>query len=377
MIVLHLIKTAIGATWAYRQIRELKLNGLDVKVVMPEGPMCKEYRDIGVDVYTLQTAFSIKKPWENVGIVINLRRIIDKVNPDIVHSHFVATTLIMRLALLGNCNIKKIFHVPGPLHLEHWLYRRIDLITSNKYDYWIASCEWTKKCYLLNGISESRVGLVYYGVDIKDHVSKLRSNTLRKDYNIPSDAFVIGNVSYFYKPKTYLGQKRGLKGHEDLIDAFNMISNIKPNSYLVFVGGPWGDSEKYMESVKKYATNKNIIFTGFRSDVQTIYPDFDLACHPSHSENVGGAVESMLCGVPTIATQVGGFPDLIEDNVTGWLVPPKSPAALSECILSVVNTGGLSNEVAIRGKEKARSLLDVRNNSKFLLKFYHKIVGVK
>src|SRR5690606_31044154 len=104
----------------------------------------------------------------------------------------------------------------------------------------------------------------------------------------------------------------------------------------VFVGGAWNKAYSYEKQIREYAERKGgdrFVFLGTRNDVLELYPDFDVAVHPSHSENLGGAVESLLLKVPTIATNVGGFPDIVIDGETGWLVPPGRPDKLAEKIL--------------------------------------------
>jgi glycosyltransferase involved in cell wall biosynthesis len=115
------------------------------------------------------------------------------------------------------------------------------------------------------------------------------------------------------------------------------------------------------------------VFLGTRSDVPELYPDFDLVVHPSHHENVGGAVESLLLGVPTIATNVGGFPDLIKPGETGWLVPPKSPRRLAETILEAIHDPCRSRQMALKGQALTRSLFDVKNTAREVADFYGRI----
>ena len=73
-------------------------------------------------------------------------------------------------------------------------------------------------------------------------------------------------ISYFYKPKRYLLQKRGIKGHEDFIDA---IAQVRKASEVigVVIGDAWGDARS-MLNVKRYAHDKcrdGVVFTGFRT----------------------------------------------------------------------------------------------------------------
>lgn len=377
MKVLHLLKTSTGATWALRQLRELVKLGVDVHVALPDGPLVSAYQEFGITTHILQSALDIKKPWRNIAGFKAIKQLVEHIKPDIIHSHFVATTLAMRLALGKNHPIKRIFHVPGPLHLEHKLFRKIELLTAGKADYWLGSCRWTVKAYERYGISPHRIGLAYYGVDINQFKAGLSAN-LHQELHLSADTQIIGNVAYFYAPKKHLGQKRGLKGHEDLIDAIDIVSKSKKNIVGVFVGGPWDGCQQYMDEVVNYANSKQFgryFFLGLRHDVQNLYGDFTLTVHPSHSENVGGAVESLFCQSPTIATNIGGFPDLVIPNKTGWLVPAQNPQALANQIIEALDSPTQREVLAKQGNELAKKMFDVRQNAADIFKYYQNLLS--
>lgn len=376
MRVVHLLKTSVGASWALRQLRELVKLGVEVHVILPSGPLVEAYQDNGVKTHIFQPAVCLSRPWLNISKFKKFRDLINTIQPNIIHSHFVATTFTMRLALGKLHPVKRIFHVPGPLHLEHSFFRAAEIIFSGPNDFWLASCEWTRQRYISSGISPSRLGLVYYGVDLPGK-PLVRTGLLREEFGIPPDAPVVGNVAYFYAPKRYLGQKVGLKGHEDLIAAMEIAGKQIPGLTCFLVGGPWAGADGYFEHVKKLAEqakNSRIIVTGYRSDVHQIYQDFDVAVHPSHSENVGGAVESLLHEVPTIATNVGGFPDLVRPGETGWLVPPKAPDELARAIVKALSDPQQAACFARAGRHKVEELLDVRKNAKDILEYYNNLL---
>jgi len=377
MKVLHLLKTSTGATWALRQLRELVKLGVEVHVALPDGPLVSAYQDFGINTHILQTAIDIKKPWTNLSRFKALRKLVADIKPEIIHSHFVATTLTMRLALGKNHSVKRIFHVPGPLHLEHKLFRTAELLTAGKADYWLGSCRWTVSAYQRFGIAPQRIGLVYYGVDLDQFKVGLTAN-LHQELGLSPQTQIIGNVAYFYAPKKHLGQKRGLKGHEDLIDAIDIASKANKNIVGVFVGGPWDGCQDYMNEVVEYAKNKQFghyHFLGLRRDIQNLYGDFTLTVHPSHSENVGGAVESLFCQSPTIATDIGGFPDLVIPHKTGWLVPAKDPKTLANQILKALESPEQLKTYAEQGRELAQEMFDVRHNAADILNYYQKLLS--
>jgi glycosyltransferase involved in cell wall biosynthesis len=200
---------------------------------------------------------------------------------------------------------------------------------------------------------------------------------LRRELRLDPSTPVVGMVAYIYAPKRYLGQTRGLKGHEDLFDAMAECLRQDPSLRCVVVGGAWNGAVWYERRVKEYARatcGDRVIFLGTRSDIPDLYPDMDVVCCPSHSENVGGAAESLMLAIPTIATTVGGFPDLVRPGETGWLVPPRDPPALAKAIREALADRSAAKEMAQRGRALARHLFDVRRTAAEVHDAYQRIL---
>lgn len=377
MRVLQLVKTSTGAVWAWRQMRELVGRGVEVHVALPfDGPLVEKYRSVGVTTHNLQTDLAAYKPWQYYGLFRAVNHLVNEVAPDIIHSHFVGTTLTARLALRGRSSIPRIFQVPGPLHLEHGLSRAIELASAGVRDAWIGTCEWTCQLYRRRGVNPSRLFLSYYGTDLDQFVAG-QPGSLRQELGLSPETKVVGMVAYMYAPKRSLGQTRGLKGHEDLIDAIAQLRQTEPNLKAVFVGGAWQGATAYEQEVRAYGQTKcgtDAIFLGTRPDIQRLYPDFDVAVHPSLSENVGGAVESLLLAVPTIASNVGGLPDLVQPDRTGWLVPPHQPGQLAQTIQEVLANSDTAYQRALCGQALARQLFDVRETAKQVQEIYQSLI---
>ena len=377
MTVLHLLKIA-GSAWALDQMRSLVELGVRVHVAVPPGPLEERYRSAGVVVHPVQLAFPSRAPWRFAGVAGALRALVAEVRPDVIHSHFVATTLTMRLALGRDHPVPRVFQVPGPLHLEHRFFRWLDLAVAGPRDSWIGTCRWTYDCYRQCGVSAGRVFFSYYGTDVEAASGDQPPGKLRAELGLDDQVKLVGMVSYIYPPKRYLGHTRGIKGHEDLIDALAIALESRPDLLLVVVGGAWKGARAYEARLRRYARRRcgdRAVFLGTRDDVRQLYPDFDVAVHPSLSENVGGAFWSLLQGVPTIATRVGGFPDLVRDGETGWLVPPRDPPALAKAILESLRDPRHSRSMALRGRELARELFDLSKTGREILEVYERVVN--
>ncbi|MDB5352388.1 MAG: glycosyl transferase family 1 [Planctomycetota bacterium] len=377
MRALHLIKTSVGASWALRQMRELVGLGVEVHAALPPGgPMIRHYEAAGVVVHSGQLDFPIRELWRWPDRRRAMRELVSRVRPDLIHSHFVGTTLTMRLALGRDHPLPRVFQVPGPLHLEHPLFRRAELRTAGPADRWIGACRWTCRRYRACGIPEDRLFLSYYGADLESFHGRAPGK-LRRELGVDAGTRLVGMVAYLYAPKRFLGQARGLKGHEDFIDALALVLKREAGVLGVCIGGAWGGATAYEGRVRAYAARRlgdRLRFLGTRGDVPELYPDLDVAVHPSHSENVGGAVESLLMEVPTITTDVGGFPDLVISGETGLLVPPRDPPRLASAIREVLDDRAGARAMAARGGARARELFDARSSAAEIREIYREIL---
>ena len=379
MKILNLVKTSVGGHWALRQMQELVRLGVAVHAVLPErGGLWNQYRQSGIRVHCLDTDFPVRMPWALARRCAALRRLVRQVKPDLLHSHFVGTTLTMRLALRSETQIPRIFQVPGPLHLENRFFRKAEIGSARTNDHWIATCLATRARYWREGVSRQRVHLSYYGTDSRQILGRKTRGRLRGLLGLAAGVPLVGMVAYLYPPKRFLGQTRGIKGHEDLIDAIAIASRNVPDLRVVFIGGAWNGAVTYERQVRRYAVERvgeRALFLGTRSDVAELYADLDVAVHPSHSENLGGAVESLLMGVPTIATRVGGFPDIIRPGRTGYLVPPQKPDRLAETIVHVLNNPGQGRRFAARGREWVLAHCDKQVTARRVHDIYQRILS--
>ncbi len=224
MRVLHVSKTSDGGRWAALQVRELVRSGIEVDVALPslQGGSMDLWNTTGARLHAVDLSFPASRPWLARVVIRDTRRLVDRVRPDVIHSHFVATTLTLRAALGRNASVPRLFQVPGPLHLEHRFYRMGEIASAGSSDYWIASSRCTRGHYLRAGIPDRRVFLSYYGVEQNATTSAVPAG-LRARLAIPPDALVVGNINMFYGPKRHLGQRTGLKAHEDVLEALRIV----------------------------------------------------------------------------------------------------------------------------------------------------------
>jgi glycosyltransferase involved in cell wall biosynthesis len=381
MKVLHIVKTALGANWAYEQVRVLCSLGIEVVVALPsdtEG-LAPKYRQAGAAVLAANLDFPAREPWRIPATLRACRQLVADVHPDLIHTHHVGTTFVARLALGKNSPIPRVFQVPGPLHLEHRFFAWLDITLAGPRDFWIATCDNTQEKYRLQGVAGDRVFLSRIGMPAI-RIGPRRNENLRRELGIPLDAPVIGMVAHIYAPKFFLGQTRGVKGHEDFIAALALIKKVRPDVRGVIVGASWQKSgvwyEKRLHSLAERICGSNLIFLGHRTDLDDVSGLFDVAVQPSHSEAVAWSVAELLQrNVPVVATNVGGLPEMIQDGETGWLVPPRNPPAIARAVLQALGNPEEAQRRAAHGRELARNLLDVEKTAREVLAIYAKVLA--
>ena len=126
------------------------------------------------------------------------------------------------------------------------------------------------------------------------------------------------------------------KGHATLLEAWPAVLRAVPDAYLLIVGE--GSRRESLEAqARDLRIAHRVIFTGRRDDVPAVTDALDVAVLPSYREAQGLSVlEAMARSRPVVASNVGGIPEMVEDGVTGILVPPHDAEALTTAIVCLL-----------------------------------------
>ena len=381
MRALHIIKTSEGAYWAVRQVAELVRNGVEVHVALPSasGDAIPAWQTAGAILHFVDCSLPVRNPVKTGKAISAVQQLVGQVKPDIIHSHHVTTTLMLRLALGRKHPIPRIFQVPGPLHLEHWHSRLVETSLAGENDFWVAGSQFIRRLYQRTSVPAANVFMSYHSVDTSLFRIR-RTGYLRAKLGIPQHALVIGNINLIYPPKRYLAQTVGLKCHEDVIEAISLVQQVRDDVWGVLVGGTFGMPGKYEAKLRTLAQQKGggkICMPGkFSSqEVGLSWPDFDCALHVPMSENCGGVVEPLLSGVPTIAGDIGGLPEVVIPRLTGKLVPIRRPDLLAEAVLNVLSNYDEHRSMVLRGRELISVTFNPKRCADEILQIYRHILS--
>ena len=340
-------------------------HGWDVSAIIAagDGDLRSRLEAHGIRVITFDFARNdLLRPDRMLAAILALESVLAKERFDVVQTHLFISMVIGRLAAwLADVPVR-IAMIAGPYHLEAPTPRWIDTSTAWMETVLIGSCAYTNQLYRDSGIANEKLRLVYYGADETkfDPATTLHSD-IRSELGWPAQTPLIGMVAYFYPVLPPSGwtppqlHGKANKRHEDLIKAMPIVRLQIPQARLLLVGSAWGEAgalqvAKMKRLVADLALQDVVHFTGFRNEVNALINEFDVSVQVSLSENLGGAIESLLMQRPVVASRTGGLVDAVIDHVTGLVVPPEDVPALATAIIQLLKSPEQAHTFARAGR---------------------------
>lgn len=250
----------------------------------------------------------------------------------------------------------------------HPLRGKLGWIKKWKYlygvDFYVAISQKVKEVLLRAGVPESKVEVIYSGVD-PQRVQGGRGEVLKEKYLIGDEFFVIGNLSHFVPHKA----------HEDLIEAFKLV---RQRGYKVklFLAGK-GEREAFLKGmVQRLGLETDVFFIGFQEEVRHLFAFFDLFVVSSREEGLcSSIIEAFMAGCPVVATDAGGIPELVKDGITGLLAKRGDPLSLAEKLSFALDNMPLMKEMAKKAKSFAFENFTAEKMSMEYLKVYKEVTS--
>jgi glycosyltransferase involved in cell wall biosynthesis len=209
------------------------------------------------------------------------------------------------------------------------------------------------------GRDTTPIELIYNGVDLSRYDHQEACCTLPEEYGFAAGTPLVGVVARL-EPE---------KGHPTLLEAWPHVLEREPEARLLIVGE--GSRREALEEqarsldllgdechgdrcvgTRHARPGAKVVFTGRRDDVPAVTAALDVAVLPSYREAQGLVIlEAMALSRPVVATNVGGIPEMIEDGVTGLLVPPRDAPALAAAITRLLEDHPLADTLARAGHD--------------------------
>ncbi|MDI6780493.1 MAG: glycosyltransferase [bacterium] len=294
------------------------VNGMDMECFNPmicclkSGGILKERVKSSIEVIEVD-----KKGKQELGVLFRLKKIFKDRDVHVVHTHNWGTccegVIGARLASVP---------VPVVIHQEHGTF--VDSVGSKKRRIWgerivlryadqvmTLSEDLKEKMIKILGIPGEKIKVILNGVDIEKFSFLAEKRTRkRQELGIAEDRLVVGTV----------GRLEAVKNQRMLIQAMPELLKKFPDVMTVIIGDGILKAE-LINMAKELGLSEHILFPGVRNDVAEILSAMDLFIISSLTEGICNAIlEAMSCGLPVIATDVGGNPEIVLDGKTGLLV---------------------------------------------------------
>jgi len=301
----------------------------------PESEFVNAARASGaqVDVITERGRFDRR-------IVRKLREIAGQQQPHAIVTHSVKSHFVMfRSGLWRTFPWVAFHHGYTATDLKMRFYNLFDRRSLPKADRVITVCEaFAQELVETKGVRRDRISVQHNSIRPAPMASAEEARTVRAQLGLETHEKIILAVGRLSKEKA----------QANLIEAFKLLRDANPElkARLVIVGdGP--EHKSLAAAAASFRISDRIIFTGHVRNVQPYYAMADVLANSSHSEGSPYVLlEAMAAGLPIVATAVGGVPEMLKDEESALLVPPRDRKAMTEAIARVLADEDLAKRLA-------------------------------
>jgi glycosyltransferase involved in cell wall biosynthesis len=349
-----------GAEMYVRRVAPLlRQSGWDLRVVtfVSGGQLVDDLRAEGVPVIELGLRHNA-----DLSVLTRLGRLWRSDPPDLLHTHLYHAGLIGRIVGHRTGIAAIVVHQHGAELARSPLRSLLDRATTTWVTRYVSSCHAVARILTTREhIRLSRIEVIYNGLDstpFSVHPSHL---TLPQGWPVPTGAKVVGSV----------GRLSPEKGQKWLLEALARLIHQGQDLHAVLVGE--GRSLLDLQNqARRLRIAERVHFPRARRDIWDWLANFDLFVLPSEWEGVSLALlEAMASGLPVIATNTGGTPEIVLDGETGLLVPARDPGKLAEVMQRLLGDPFLRDQIGQSGRAHALENFTIQNTVTRLNQLYH------
>jgi glycosyltransferase involved in cell wall biosynthesis len=371
--VFGLIPRYIGGSENYARELSLQLATHGWKSVVcflsepPQG--IKRYLDLpNISIEVLENAAD---PRPNLSTLKKLSKILRKHDARILHLHLVG--FVGPYPWLARLHgVEKVFftnHMSQPegFVAKRWpFWKRVAVRIIN----WpmskvICVSEYNQRCLqAFDLLPRKKITCIYNGVDFeRANPNPERARAFRQRHGIPAERQVVIQISWMIPEK----------GVSDLLQAAKLVIQKEPAVHFVFVGEGAG-RDSFQQQASDLGIRDHVTWTGLLQDpfAEGVYDAADIACQPSRWDEAFGQViaEAMAYGKPVIGSAVGGIPEVIEAEVSGFLIPKRDVSALAEKLLCLLRSRDVRERMGSASQLASRSKFDLKKTVSQLINLY-------
>ena len=335
-----------------------------VKVILPPASLLKPHIELlGIEVIEVP---GIAEKSLDIKSIYSLRKIFKAEKPDLVHTH---ASMSARIAA-RHAGAKVVYTrhsvFPPPKYLTGFPGRQINGMFNNYYsDGIIAVAEAAKENLTDTGVDASKIRVILNGVAGLKPADEAEKKRIRERFAIPDGEKVISIVA----------RLEDIKGHDYFIEAADMLLRDGVKAKFMIAGT--GSYESQLKAkVKRLGLEKDIIFTGFISDVDKLMSVTDVQVNASYGTEATSLalLEGMSIGVPAVVSDFGGNPGVIKNGENGFVVSKQNSAALKTAVKRLLDDKTLYNSMSERSREIFKNVFTAKAMTRNTENLYSEIM---
>jgi glycosyltransferase involved in cell wall biosynthesis len=320
-------------------------------------------RELGLEVDIIPERFRF-----DLRVIPSLRESIERRAPDIVLTHHVKSHFLMKLSRLWQKYPWVAFHHGyTKTHLREHLYNRMDRLSLPTARRVITVCEAFARELRKAGVAPERISVQHNSIEREQAASPDEVQALKTRFGIAEDEPIV----------LAIGRLSSEKAHIDLLAAFRLLLTVNPESKakLIIVGD--GPERKRLEAATaEYGINGRVQFAGQISNVKPYYAAADVLVLPSHSEGSPYVLlEAMAAGLAIVATKVGGVPEMVEDEESALLVPPREAEMMAAAISRVLTDANLARKLTANASALISTRYSPETYVRSLVEIYRGVIA--
>jgi glycosyltransferase involved in cell wall biosynthesis len=353
------------------QLRAFSDAGYEVIGMSAPGPYVEALERDGIAHVPLKHATRAMAPHRDVAALAEVVRQFRRLRPDIVHTHNPKPGLYGRVAA-------RLTGVPTVVNTVHGLYaqptdtwkRRTAVYTLERLAARCSDAELVQNpediaVLTRLGVPSAKLTVLGNGIDLDRFDPAVHSRAAaRAQLGVGPDTVVCGAVGRLVREK----------GYPELIEAARRVA-ATIDFRLVIVGpNDPSKSDSLADSVVRQAEADGVVFLGLREDVESLYPGFDVYALASHREGFPrSAMEAAAMGLPIVATDIRGCRQVVDDGLSGLLVPVADSYALSQALEKLSGDRPLRERMGRAARAKALAEFDQRRVIATTLATYERV----
>lgn len=335
-----------------------------VKIVSQAQRTARVAPDVPVVYLTPLRSFETY-PLGQIRRLFEIRRVVSRDRPDIVHAYFFWSIIYARL--LKRSGIIRFLIENREDQGFNWGRHEYALLrlTRSLPDRVICVSNAVRETVLeREKLDPGRTIVIHNGIEQARRVDN-GSSAIRRRWEITEESPVVGMVANL---------NRSVKGVEYFLDAVPSILEAVPETRFIVLGR--GREERPLkEKARRLGIDSYVIFAGYQEEVERYYSIMDISVLTSLSEGLSiTLLESMNYALPVVVTRVGGNPELVVDGQTGYLVPPRDPASFAARVVELLRNPVLRSSMGEAGYRRIRESFRIDDVAERYLNVYDELL---